>query len=916
MKRRCSRAQRERTTARLGGYSAAASSGAAASNSSASSLLGSLLSTLDASSAVVRLLKKRKLQGGGRDEEEEEAEEEEDYEEEEIIGEGSDAGDDDEGGVDDAAAAAAAEQDASSSSDEAEGDGDDDDDEPPPPASVADHYSWRFHHANLASAATTRHFRDSDFVRRRNYGGGVSGGGLAVAHAFDVRVRDGLTTTAAAVSATAAPRSSLSLSLTDDVAAPAARPSPPVSDRLPASWSNALSTLKAPLPRVLGSPASPLRPTDLQALLLPTIGAYRDLLFGGRTAENAHELRRLYAAHVANHVLKNRGRVLKHSAKIDKAAKIERMRANAARSRKKARSLLARAAKTAKAKVANPNASAAEIAAAREEEALQTAALSALTEASADVDLDGDDKGAEEVRDQGFVRPTVLVLLPFRHSVFLFVKELITLLTPTTGAKRMSVPNLERFEEQYGEDEDDEEEAGGLDAAGNVKTLPPWRVAFPGNNDDCHQLGISFQKRGSRLKLFADFYDSDIIVASPLALKVMIATSNKGVEKGNVNESAAVDFLTSIEIVVADQCDSLLMQNWQHTLDVLAVLNRKPKKIHPSTDFSRVRHWALEGQDDRTGQVAARVGKFYRQFIAIGPFVDAEMRATFHKYAASMSGGVRITPAYVTDEDIMVKEDKVEEDDDAVALPGQVLCTAARVVVSVRQLWQRVPTSSLADSCEERMRFFVRRLLPQLINKNVSDGSNEPQKHTLVVIPECVWAACFSSLLLLLLSLSLSLSVLTHSTHSPRRRYSHFVLDTRTSYGFATCSPQSHRRAMRWDPSQSTLILATCEARAQRSMKAKKRSCSTASVSTTSAATRFAERGISFSSAYRAARSTTTSSSRSSTIRPVEMMRRALRPQLCRAPCSLRSTRRISSCASSASSVQRRCCAAQRSSFS
>jgi len=134
------------------------------------------------------------------------------------------------------------------------------------------------------------------------------------------------------------------------------------------------------------------------------------------------------------------------------------------------------------------------------------------------------------------------------------------------------------------------------------------------------------------------------------------------------------------------------------------------------------------------------------------------MRATFHKYAASMSGGVRITPAYVTDEDIMVKEDKVEEDDDAVALPGQVLCTAARVVVSVRQLWQRVPTSSLADSCEERMRFFVRRLLPQLINKNVSDGSNEPQKHTLVVIPECVWAACFSSLLLLLLSLSLSLS--------------------------------------------------------------------------------------------------------------------------------------------------------------
>ena len=141
----------------------------------------------------------------------------------------------------------------------------------------------------------------------------------------------------------------------------------------------------------------------------------------------------------------------------------------------------------------------------------------------------------------------------------------------------------------------------------------------------------------------------------------MIAASERGVEKGNITESSQVDFLASIEVVIADQCGSLLMQNWQHTLDVLSVLNRAPKKIHATTDFSRVRHWALDGQDDAKskakGTAGSNVGKFYRQFIAIAPFVDAELRATFHKHAASMSGGMRVVPQYLTDDRIKTFED-------------------------------------------------------------------------------------------------------------------------------------------------------------------------------------------------------------------------------------------------------------------
>ena len=204
--------------------------------------------------------------------------------------------------------------------------------------------------------------------------------------------------------------------------------------------------------------------------------------------------------------------ILKHDQKLARALKLKKMRANAARAGRRARTLVAAAAKAAQGAAQRTGAGASEtdVAAAKKEEEAQRAALAALISAAGDDDADraGGGEEDESMRDQGFVRPTVLVLLPFRHSVLLFVRELIGLLTPPTGAKRMSVQNLERFEDQYGEEEEEEEAAKD---GGKVKSLPPWRVAFPGNNDDMHQLGIAFSKRGARLKLFADFYDSDII---------------------------------------------------------------------------------------------------------------------------------------------------------------------------------------------------------------------------------------------------------------------------------------------------------------------------------------------------------------------------------------------------------------------
>ena len=73
---------------------------------------------------------------------------------------------------------------------------------------------------------------------------------------------------------------------------------------------------------------------------------------------------------------------------------------------------------------------------------------------------------------------------------------------------------------------------------------------FEGNNEDHFRVGIQLHSKYARL--FAPFYSADIIVASPLGLRMIVKSAEE--------KSRETDFLSSVEVLLVDQFDYLMMQ--------------------------------------------------------------------------------------------------------------------------------------------------------------------------------------------------------------------------------------------------------------------------------------------------------------------------------------------------------------------
>ncbi|KAJ8770512.1 hypothetical protein K2173_018003 [Erythroxylum novogranatense] len=267
--------------------------------------------------------------------------------------------------------------------------------------------------------------------------------------------------------------------------------------------------------------------------------------------------------------------------------------------------------------------------------------------------------------DHGFTRPKVLILLPMRHIAHRIVKRLIEL---TPQAYKVNVDHIDRFVDEFGVQDDEEN-------MGNKSSKPAdYQALFVGKNtDDNFMLGIKFTRKS--IKLYSDFYSSDIIIASPLKLHDKIA-------KAEINKEFDVDYLSSIEVLIIDHADIIAMQNWAFLTSVVEKLNRIPSKQH-GTDIMRIRKWYLEGH-----------AKFYRQTILLGYYVNPDINALFNHQCVNYQGKVKLTCEYKG------------------MLP--------KVLLQVRQIYERLDASSVIDADDARLEYFTKKVFPKI--KDASQG--------------------------------------------------------------------------------------------------------------------------------------------------------------------------------------------------
>jgi U3 small nucleolar RNA-associated protein 25 len=120
------------------------------------------------------------------------------------------------------------------------------------------------------------------------------------------------------------------------------------------------------------------------------------------------------------------------------------------------------------------------------------------------------DSPPEDVQDQGFTRPSVLIILPFRS----FALDWFRAIASHTPSPSYQIENQARFLSEYGLPD------GVVDKllTSEPGTYPSDHVdMFKGNVDDNFRIGLKLTRK--TVKMFAEFYGCDIILASPLGLR-------------------------------------------------------------------------------------------------------------------------------------------------------------------------------------------------------------------------------------------------------------------------------------------------------------------------------------------------------------------------------------------------------------
>lgn len=259
-------------------------------------------------------------------------------------------------------------------------------------------------------------------------------------------------------------------------------------------------------------------------------------------------------------------------------------------------------------------------------------------------------KGATEpeFRDQGFTRPKALVLLPTRNAAYELVEQIIKL----SGCEQLE--NRKKFKAQFYEE-----------GAPSQSKPDDFRHILKGNTNDFFSLALKFTRKA--VKLYSSFYNSDILVASPIGLSMILEDPKQSKRQ--------YDFLSSIEILVIDHGNQIEMQNWDHVCTVLKYLNKIPKDFH-GADFSRIRMWFVNDQ-----------AKLMRQSVIFSEYLTPNINSILSK-SQNLGGKVRYR-----------------------AIFSSKTCIMNSVGLKIKQIFQRFEAVDPRTNHEERFKFFVNSVL-------------------------------------------------------------------------------------------------------------------------------------------------------------------------------------------------------------
>lgn len=198
-------------------------------------------------------------------------------------------------------------------------------------------------------------------------------------------------------------------------------------------------------------------------------------------------------------------------------------------------------------------------------------------------------------------------------------------------------------------------------------------------------MGLSIAKNS--IRLYSSFYVSDIIIASPMGLRMTTGAEGEA--------DREVDFLSSVEMLVMMHTNTLEMQNWEHVREVVGAMNHLPTKPR-DTDFSRVRMWNLAG-----------LSKYRRQTIVCCEHSTPDIAAFTREHMHNARGRALLHWQYA----------------------GSLGC----VIPSVKQVWHRLDLSKATKVMDKRSKYLARHVVPQLQAGATEDMPSQP--HTLVVTP-------------------------------------------------------------------------------------------------------------------------------------------------------------------------------------